>query len=92
MIFLRDDDVANQKLLIRLAWIFGITFAGFVLVVCGTITKNRFGANLDDVRCPQCNALQPNIRKATSWRQGLWGGWTCTVCGTEMDKWGRRLG
>jgi hypothetical protein len=92
MILVSDDDVATQRLIIKLAWILGITFAGFVVVVYGTITKNRFGANLNDVHCPQCNTLQPKTRKATSWQQALWGGWTCKVCGTEMDKWGKQMG
>ncbi|HSY36544.1 MAG TPA: hypothetical protein VK814_12390 [Acidobacteriaceae bacterium] len=92
MLLTSNVDADTQRLFVRLVWIFGIGFGGFVMVVFGTITKNRFGANLEAVRCPQCNTLQPQIRKAATWQQALWGGWTCKVCKTQMDKWGRRVG
>ena len=28
------------------------------------------------------------VRKPTSFRQAAWGGWTCSKCGCEIDKWG----
>jgi hypothetical protein len=42
--------------------------------------------------CPSCGAPQPVIRKPANLRQALWGGWTCARCGSEMDRWGRRIG
>jgi predicted RNA-binding Zn-ribbon protein involved in translation (DUF1610 family) len=41
--------------------------------------------------CPQCGAAMPAIRRPTSMRQALLGGWTCPACGCEMDRQGRVL-
>jgi hypothetical protein len=71
--------------------IFGLLALGMVLVICGTIAKNRWGINLDPVSCPRCNTPFPQIRKPQNIRQALWGGGTCTNCGAEVDKWGREV-
>jgi hypothetical protein len=63
---------------------------GGIVVDISTHRRGRWGINLGPVSCPQCGQLQPLSRLPTSWRQGLWGGWTCRGCGAEMDKWGRR--
>ncbi len=73
-----------------------IAFACFIflllfLVIHGSFAKNRWGINLDPVRCSHCGTPLPTIRKPTSFRQTLWGGSTCSVCGTEVDKWGREV-
>ena len=34
-----------------------------VLVICGTVVKNRWGINLDPVSCPRCNTPLPQIRR-----------------------------
>lgn len=39
--------------------------------------------------CPECHTPAPQYRKATNWRQALWGGWKCENCGTELDRKGR---
>ena len=52
--------------------IFGLLGIGMVLVVFGTIAKNRWGINLDPVSCPSCNTLFPQIRQPQSMRQALW--------------------
>lgn len=41
--------------------------------------------------CPECGTPVPRVRTPTSWRQALWGGWTCAECGTEMDQHGEEL-
>ena len=52
-----------------------------------TVTrKGRWGFNLELPHCPRCGEEVPAIRKPTSVRQALWGGWTCNKCGCEMDK------
>ena len=43
-----------------------------------------FGAN-----CPRCAAPLPTVRKATSIREALWGGWTCEHCSCKIDRLGR---
>lgn len=43
------------------------------------------------VSCPKCGAAMPLFRKPTSVRQGMFGGYTCPACGTEMDAAGRPM-
>ena len=64
---------------------------GLLLVIFGTLTKNNWGINVDPVTCPCCNNSLPRIRNPRSLRQALWGGYTCPVCGVEVDKWGRAI-
>ena len=45
--------------------------------------------NPNPVACPKCGEPMPRVRKPTSLRQALMGGWTCARCGTEMDRWGQ---
>jgi hypothetical protein len=42
--------------------------------------------------CPNCGTPVPAYRNPTSWRQAVWGGWTCSECRTEMDRFGHELG
>ncbi len=65
-----------------------VVIIGLVLVVYGTLARNRWGVNFQEVHCARCHALVPKIRKPKSRYQLLWGGWTCDKCGCEMDKWG----
>lgn len=68
-----------------------LAFLGTLLVAIGTVTKNRWGMNLESVNCSACGSPIPPIRQPKSFRQALWGGWTCAKCGCEMDKWGRLI-
>jgi hypothetical protein len=70
---------------------FGILGVGLLLVVFGTLVKNRWGVNLNPVSCPSCATPFPRTRVPENLRQALWGGGTCRVCGTEVDKWGRLI-
>jgi hypothetical protein len=76
--------------MLTVAVIFGVLIAGMVLVIYGTIAKNRWGINPDAVSCPRCNTPLPQVRKPQSLRQAMWGGGTCPACGLETDKWGRK--
>ena len=71
--------------------VIGVLFVGLVLVVHGTVVKNRWGVNLEAIQCPRCNAPQPTMRMPHSLRETLWGGGTCRDCGCEIDKWGREI-
>jgi hypothetical protein len=64
---------------------------GLVLVIHGTIVKNRWGVNLRRVECPNCGAVMGRVRMPTSGEQAMWGGYTCPTCKAELDKWGRRI-
>jgi hypothetical protein len=49
------------------------------------------GTRLASPKCPTCETRQPAIRKPTSFRQLIWGGWTCATCGTEIDRHGKAI-
>ena len=66
-----------------------VLVVGILLVAFGTVTKNRWGINLEPVNCPACGSAMPKVRRPESLKQTLWGGGTCGKCGSEMDKWGR---
>src|SRR4051812_7482887 len=61
-----------------------------LLIVYGTIVKNKWGINLYGVVCPDCGVEMSRVRMPNSAKQVLWGGHTCPNCQCEMDKWGRR--
>lgn len=86
-----DDLVLG--LLVAVAGLMGlILISGLVLVVRDTVRgKGRWGINLQPVECPTCGEPAPPIRAPATFRQALWGGHTCLVCGTEFDKWGRAV-
>lgn len=64
---------------------------GVLLVLYGTLAKNRWGINLDPVSCPRCKTALPRLYEPRSLRQAAWGGWTCPNCGAGVDKWGREV-
>jgi ribosomal protein L37E len=53
--------------------------------------KGAMGLNFRKVDCPRCGMKAPAIRIPTSLHQAMWGGWTCSRCETEIDKWGREI-
>lgn len=59
-------------------------------VLYGTMSRRPWGINLrPPTRCPRCQAPLPRmLRKPADARQAMWGGYTCTACGAEIDKWG----
>jgi hypothetical protein len=63
---------------------------GVVLVIYGTVVKNRWGINVRRVQCPNCEQVMGRVRMPTSGREAIWGGYTCPTCECELDKWGRR--
>ena len=76
---------------VELLILFALTGLGVLVVLYGTVVKNRWGINLEPVSCPRCKTPLPALRKAGSLRQALWGGWTCPACGVGVDKWGREV-
>jgi predicted RNA-binding Zn-ribbon protein involved in translation (DUF1610 family) len=75
-----------------------ILFVAFVVLIVGggifiwrqSQTKGRWGlSRMFGMKCPKCGTAMPTIRKPTSMRQALWGGWTCPNCGATLDKYGR---
>ena len=63
---------------------------GIVLLVRGTAQPSKMGFYLNPPEaCPRCGVALPAMRAPKNLRQMLWGGWTCTGCGIELDKWGQ---
>jgi hypothetical protein len=81
------DHVMNVVFLVTVS----VLLIGVLLVAFGTVTKNRWGVNLEPVNCPACGLPMPKVRRPESLKQALWGGGNCGKCGCEMDKWGRLI-
>jgi hypothetical protein len=64
---------------------------GVVLIVYGTVVKNKWGINLRRVSSPNCGTEIGRVRMPNSGRQAMWGGHICPNCLCETDKWGRRI-
>ena len=43
-------------------------------------------------RCPRCGTDLPATRWPTSFKQAIYGGWTCQKCGCEVDRKGNAIG
>jgi hypothetical protein len=72
--------------------VFGLLIAGAVLMVRDTIRQRGvWGINLTTPYCRHCREPMPVMRVPANFRQGFWGGWTCSECGLEVDKWGEPL-
>lgn len=52
--------------------------------------SSLLGINLHKVDCSECGSSQPYFRKPKTWKQALWGGYTCSNCGIELDKFGKK--
>ena len=73
-----------------------LSFVGVSILLCKIIAdsvkgESDWGINLSLPNCPECQQKAPAIRKPTSIRQAMWGGWTCSNCSCEMDKWGKEI-
>jgi ribosomal protein S27E len=51
--------------------------------------KGKFGLGPLKIVCPNCRSPQPFFREPNSFKQMMFGGYTCEACGTEIDKYGR---
>ena len=73
------DHVMNLVFLVTMS----VLLLGVLLVAFGTVTKNRWGINLEPVKCPACGSPMPKVRRPESMKQALWGGGTCGKCRCE---------
>ena len=90
-LWLAIDFANGAALTVMLLSIGAVLISGSIAVAYGTKAKSKWGINFKPVVCPRCGAIQPRNRKPRTMQQFLWGGWTCTSCGTEIDKWGREI-
>jgi hypothetical protein len=49
----------------------------------------RWGMKDPIAYCLKCGEPAPLVRFPKSARELLWSGWTCRLCGLELDRWGR---
>jgi hypothetical protein len=69
---------------------FGVTIGVTIGVIVAIALAMRQKVN-DRGGCPECFTPVPAFRRPTSFRQALWGGWTCETCGCELDRNGREI-
>ena len=73
--------------------IFFVT-VGIAILAYGTIKKTNWGINLSPPKsCVRCGSKlnKFGVRTPSNVNQALWGGFTCSSCGANFDKWGRDL-
>jgi len=64
----------------------------FACVIRDTVRrKGRWGINLETPKCPNCRASLDFVRNPATFRESIWGGWTCRKCQTKVDKWGNQI-
>ncbi len=61
------------------------------MLVSSVRRKGKMGINVRREDCPECGEPAPRVRAPANFRQFMWGGWTCSSCGTELDKWGQEV-
>ncbi len=70
---------------------------GVAALIAGSLQRwwrRRRGLPAEPVvptQCPRCATPLPKIRRPTSLRQTLWGGWTCAGCGAELNNLGQEI-
>jgi hypothetical protein len=73
-------------------WI-GLALSFVFFIVLTFIKKDgehaKWGIPLKRPNCPNCGLKQPLFRKPKNESQLLWGGYNCSKCDTEMDKYGK---
>ena len=62
----------------------------FVMPVVAIWIMRRLGYPLGrKLHCPRCNTGLPAVRRPASFKQAMFGGWTCAQCGARLDARGR---
>jgi hypothetical protein len=84
-----EDDMNGTFLLIILFLVVMVPGVAGLLVQRQIATKGKFGLGPLIVVCPNCRLPQPFFREPNSFKQMMFGGYTCESCGTEIDKHGR---
>jgi len=60
-------------------------------IIKDSMYEGDLGINFSLPNCPNCGRKVPAIRNPTSIQQAMWGGWTCSFCSCEIDKWGKEI-
>jgi predicted RNA-binding Zn-ribbon protein involved in translation (DUF1610 family) len=83
--------MSDSQLKLIVASLGGIVFVVFVTLSLkkkGMGEGTKMGINsATNLKCPNCGSPVPTIRRPKNFRQAMWGGFTCSGCGREFDKW-----
>jgi len=82
-----QERVANEGIMLTV--IVGVSVATIAIIMM--IAQSRQKRVNAKGGCPSCGTPVPMLRNPTSLRQALWGGWTCSNCGMEMDRHGEEM-
>ncbi len=64
---------------------------GIIGGIIGGLSVVVYAFMLPQRKCPDCGEPLPRSRKPTNKRQAMWGGWTCSKCGCEVDRKGKKV-
>ena len=79
-------------LVLLFAFLFLVVSLGVIVVYQSVKKEGRWGIRFGaPPNCPSCSSSLPVARVPQDAREAMWGGWTCGVCGTKVDKWGKNL-
>jgi hypothetical protein len=84
-----EDAMNGTFLLIILFFVVVVPSVVVLFIRRQTRAMGKFGLGPLMVVCPNCRYPQPFIREPASFKQMMFGGYTCEACGTEIDKYGR---
>jgi hypothetical protein len=64
----------------------GALAGGLAVLILGLIMSR-----IKPIKCPDCRERLSHFRKPANLRQALWGGFTCSRCGCEIDWRGNKI-
>ena len=78
-------------MLLTISVVVVVATVGAVIIYSSIRRRGAWGINVKEVCCPRCGKEMPAVRKPSSLKQTMFGGWSCQHCGCEMDKWGHAV-
>jgi hypothetical protein len=72
-------------------WLQGAIIGAIVGRIAGGLGVLIMALVMPRRKCPDCGEVFPRFRNPANSRQALWGGGTCTKCGCEVDRRGRKI-
>lgn len=71
--------------------LFGFIIVGALAGLVGGLAVLVFALAQKTKSCPECGVKMPKFRKPANRQQMLWGGWTCSECGCEINRKGQKV-
>lgn len=69
----------------------GVRFKGGATIGVSLSAPDPWAIDLGPQSCPVCAHPLPVIRAPKTVGQALWGGWTCSACGSTVSKTGKLM-